>query len=110
MTFSGFWDFRQPTGGGGGGLTQGQINIIEQNLGTQIDTPVGYTEIEWTNGVPTNVKKYVSSDKATMLYNVDITWVDGVPVTVTSANLDEGITTTTSISWDGGVPININKT
>lgn len=109
MTFSGFWDFRQPTSGSGGGLAQGQINIIEQNLDTQIDIPIGHTEIEWENGVPVNVKKYVSSDKAMMLYNVDITWADGVPVMITSSNLDEGITTSKTITWQNGLPISISK-
>ena len=109
MIFQGFLDFRQPTSGGDGGLTQSQVNIIEQNLGTQIDVPVGYTEVEWANGVPVNIKKYVSSDKAIMVYNISIVWASGNPAQITSENLDEGITTVTTITWTDGVPTSVNK-
>lgn len=104
-------DLRQSTSSGGGGsVPQSIINIIEQNTGTQYNVKVLYSEITWTNGVPTRVEKYTDSSKGTKVYDNTITWVGGVPTTIVSNNLDDGIiTTTTNIVWSNGVPISINK-
>ena len=106
MKIFGSLDFRQQSTGG---LSQSQINIIEANTGTQVDVRVGYTEVDWTNGVPTSIRKYVDDTKAVQLYLITITWVDGVPTTIVSNNMDDGIITTTTITWSNGVPISINK-
>lgn len=102
-------DLRRPATGSSGGVTQNIINIIEQNTGTQYNVKILYSEITWTNGVPTRVQKYTDSTKSTQVYDNIITWVGGVPTTIVTNNMDDGIITTTSIVWNNGVPISINK-
>ena len=96
-------------GGGTGELPQYIINIIEQNTGTQVDVPIFYTEIDWLDGVPSVVRKYDSVAKNTLVYTITFTWVGGLLENVVSVNHDDNITTTTSLFWSGGVPINITK-
>lgn len=95
--------------GGTGDIPQSVINIIEQNTGTQVNIKVLYTEVDWLNGVPTSVRKYVDNTKAVQVYLITITWLNGVPTQVVSNNMDDGIITTTNITWLNGVPVTINK-
>ena len=108
MKIFGALDFRNPVSGSGG-LDQQTINIIEQNTGTQVDTRVLYTEVEWLNGVPTSVRKYTDNTKAIQVYLIAITWLNGVPTQVVSNNMDDGIISTTNITWLNGVPVSIDK-
>lgn len=96
--------------GGTGELPQSIINIIEQNTGTQIDAKILYTEIDWLNGSPSQIRKYNDSSKSIQLYEIDITWLNGLPSLVVSNNLDEGIITSTTFTWVDGVPTSITKT
>ena len=106
-----FIDLRKPTtSSGGSGVTQQTINIIEQNTGTQYNVKVLYTEIEWVNGVPDRITKYTDSTKTTMVYDIHLQWLDGVPSQILINNLDDGIMTTVDLVWSNGVPISINKT
>ena len=98
------------TGGGTGDIPQSIINIIEQNTGTQVNIKVLHTEIDWSNGLPVQVRKYQDSSKLVQLYDIDITWNSGVPSQVVSNNLDDGIITTINITWLNGVPTSITKT
>ena len=104
------YDLRAPSSGSGGGIPQSIINIIESNTGTQTNVRVLYTEIEWLDGVPVKVSKYTDSGKGTKVYDITIVWSGGVPTSVVSNNLDDGIITTINITWENGVPISINKT
>jgi hypothetical protein len=106
-----FIDIRKPTvSSGGGSVTQQTINIIEQNTGTQYNVKVMYTEIDWLNGVPVEVNKYDNSSKTNHIYNITLSWLDGVPTQIVINNLDDGIMTNVDLVWSNGVPISINKT
>jgi hypothetical protein len=98
------------TSSGTGDLPQSIINIIEQNTGIQVETRIMYTEIDWINGSPSQIRKYEDSSKLNQLYEIDITWANGLPSLVATHNLDEGIITNTTFSWLDGVPILITKT
>lgn len=99
----------RPTTSGDGSLSPTTINIIEQNTGTQVNVKVLYTEITWVGGLPSVVKKYTDNTKAVQVYDITLNWLDGLPITVVSINLDDNITTTTTIEWVDGVPSTINK-
>jgi hypothetical protein len=110
MTLGNVVDLRKPRSEGTStGVGQTVINIIEQNTGTQYNKKVLYSEIEWDLGVPVRVQKWTSLDKTDRVYDITIEWVNGVPVQVLTNNLDDGIITTTAITWQNGTPISINK-
>lgn len=110
MRGNNYIDLRQSSGSTGGGeLPQYIINYIESNTGTQVNTPVNYTEIDWLNGVPSVIRKYTDSSKSTIVYTITIEWSSGVPETITSINHDDNITTVTTIYWSNGLPIQIIK-
>ena len=112
MNGSNYIDLRKPTtssGGGGGELPQYIINYIESNTGTQVDSYVNYTEIDWLNGVPSIIRKYIDSSKATLVYTITVEWSGGVPNKITSVNHDDNLTTVTTIYWSNGLPIQIIK-
>ena len=110
MTGTDWIDLRKPVvSGGSSGLSQTVINIIEQNTGTQVNKKVLHTELEWALGVPVRVRKWTDSGKTDQVYDVQITWLDGVPTTVLTNNLDDGIITTMTIAWLDGVPVAVSK-
>jgi hypothetical protein len=102
-------DLRSSALSGGGELSPTTVTIIEQNLDTQVDHKILYTEIEWLNGLPSVVRKYEDSTKTKQLFEITPTWIDGLPTQVVTNNLDDGIITTTTITWVDGVPTTINK-
>ena len=67
---------------------------------------VGYTEIDWINGRPETVRKYASQG-GELLSTVTILWVDNKPATVTT--ITGSTTSTTTLYWANGVPINVTK-
>ena len=82
---------------------------IEQNAGIQVNIKQLYTEIDWLNNVPSEIRKYANSTKAVLLFTVTPTWVDGVPTQILTNNHDNGIITTTTLTWDNGVPTSVTK-
>ena len=110
MRGSEYIDLRPLTTGGGGELSQTTINIIEQNTGTQVNIKQLFTEMVVTNGKVTRVYKYADSGKTTLLFDITINWVDELPSTIVTVNVDDTITTTTTLSnWVDGIPTNITK-
>jgi len=96
---------------GSGELSPTTVNIIEQNTGTQVNYKQMYTELVVTDGVPTRVYKYEDDTKTNLLFDITINWLNGVPSTVVSTNVDDSITTTTTLAnWVDGIPTQITKT
>lgn len=85
-------------------------DLLESNLGTQVNKYVRYTEIQWVDGVPGTVYKYVDNTKADLVYTITLSWVDGVPVSISRENHDNGITENIDITWVDGVPTIVDRT
>jgi len=104
-------DFGAPSSGGGGsGISPAQTIIIEQNLGVQIDEKEKYTEIAWSNKLPSKVEKYTDNTKSKKLWTITPTFnSDGVPIKVVRVNEDDGISETITIGWANGVPVSVSK-
>jgi hypothetical protein len=103
-------DFTQVYAVTSSGLSQTIINVIEQNTQTQVNKKVLFTEFTKVAGLIQQVRKYQDSTKTVQLYEVDVTWVSGLPQTIVVNNMDDGIITTTTIGWGSdGTPDSINK-
>ena len=94
-----------------GVLPQNVYNIIEGNLGTQINEPVGYIEFaQWSGDLPAVINKYTDQGKSKQLYSIMITWNgEQLPTRVVVNNLDDNITKTTTIAWSNGKPLHVIK-
>jgi len=75
-----------------------------ESLGSSV--VVGYTEIDWIDGKPYIVRKY-SAQGGDLLSTVTINWVDNKPYTITTVT--GNTTSTTTLYWANGVPINVTK-
>lgn len=124
ITSKTFIDLRTTISGGGtvgppgpagppgppGTIDQATLDIIEQNTNTQTNVKLLYTEIDWLNGLPSNIRKYEDNTKLNQVYDITITWANGLPSTISSNNMDDGINTITTFTWLNGVPTSITKT
>lgn len=118
ITHSNFRDLRSGTGGstgtGADGLSAYEIAVNYGFEGTEAEwieslngTPVaGYTEIDWLDGKPSTVRKYMS-EGGELLSTTVITWTDGKPTNV--AVTSDSITTNTPIYWINGKPTKLWK-
>jgi len=88
-------DLRSITGGSSGGSSS--------------ETDPYYTEIDWANGVPSEVRKYEDDTKAVLLFTITPTWTNGVPTQVVAVDEVNTVTTTTTITWTDGVPSSVTK-
>ncbi len=99
-------DLREVSSGGssGEGLSLQTINIIEQNLTTQVDHKVGYTEITWDGEVPDVIEKWEDSSKAVKLFTITPVFTGDELTSVVTVNEDSGVITTKTIAWvDGNI-------
>ena len=73
------------------------------------DIDPNYTEIDWLNGVPSEIRKYADDSKSLLVTTVTPTWSNGVPIEVESVNHKTGAITTTTLNWVDGVPDIVTK-
>lgn len=104
MSAGKLFNFLVPSSGGGGTatLSQSTINIIESNIGSQVNKYVNYTEVDFIEGVPSVVRKYVDNTKVDLVYTITLTFINGVLSTVQSINHDDGFISTKTFIWSGG--------
>jgi len=86
-----------------------EVYVIEHNTGKQTNFVEDYKEITWVNGVPAKMEVWTDVGKTVKLWTKDYTFTNGVLTTIAEANEDNGITTTTTVVWDGGVPVSVTK-
>jgi hypothetical protein len=97
------YDFTSTLGSGsGGGVPQNIVNIIESNIGTNIGSYIGYTEMEELNDLPYIVRKWVDSSKLEPLSTTTLTFANGLLSKVVLENNQTGLIKTTNITWVNG--------
>jgi len=105
-----YFDFTTSVGGGGGDSFAPLVSIIESNTGTQTNVRVGYTQVTWSNGLPSLIEKYKDHTKVQKLYTITPTFTNGLPTQVVIVNEDDAITETLTINFVDGLPTEVTKT
>jgi hypothetical protein len=90
-------------------LTPSVVQIIEQNVQTQIDTDEGYKEISWVDGLPATVEIWEDSSKSKKLWTKTYEYTDGLITKAVVTNEDDGSVKATTITWQDGVPVVIDR-
>ena len=97
------------TGVGDLKLTPAVVQIIEQNTQAQIDTSEGYKEISWVDGLPAVIEIWEDDSKDKKLWTKVYEYTAGTITRIVVTNEDDGSTQTTTVTWQDGVPVAVNK-
>ena len=87
------------------------VQIIESNTGVQTDVYTDYTEVQYSNGLPSVVRKYENASKQNLIYTITPVFSNGTIVSVTTTNHKDNITLVKTVSTDqsGNTIINITR-
>lgn len=82
---------------------------LTRSSGSRSEPQAGKTDIQYSGDLPLVVLKYSDATRATLLYTTNITWDNGVPTEVETLNHSNGLTATTTLEWVNGKLVSIDK-
>lgn len=70
---------------------------------------IGKTAITYAGSLPSVVLKYEDIAMTNLLFTTNVTWLNGLPMTIATQNHSNGIIATTTLNWSNGSLESVDK-